>query len=196
MFGTQSLSVRILFVALIVSDAAAIRPPFVIQPIPLRCRNSSSLVLRNPTTLHVADGNGEDDVSQRALCIRGGAGKGSNGADSSNEAKGGGDKEPVTEMKEEVTNNFSFAATAENMTEVMEELGKMPPDELQAQLIEGLRQLTGEGIMDSVLEKKDEVLETMAAQGLVPPEKIAEYRANPEKVRIYQKSVRDTRTSH
>ena len=103
------------------------------------------------------------------------------------------DMESIQKMMEEAMNDPSFAAMNANMAEAMEQLGKMTPEELQAQMMEGLQQLTSGDIMDSVLGKKDEVLETLAAQGLVPPDKIAEYRANPEKVRMNQ-SVRDTST--
>ena len=102
------------------------------------------------------------------------------------------DMESIQKMMEEAMNDPSFAAMNANMAEAMEQLGNMSPEELQAQMMEGLQQLTSGDIMDSVLGKKDEVLETLAAQGLVPQEKIAEYRANPEKVRMNQ-SVRDTK---
>ena len=69
-----------------------------------------------------------------------------------------------------------------NVADAMEQLAKMSPEELQAQMMEGLQQLTSGNIMDSVMGKKDEVLETLAAQGLVPADKIEEYRSNPEKV--------------
>lgn len=94
------------------------------------------------------------------------------------------DMESIQKMMEEAMKDPSLAAMNANMAEAMEQLGKMTPEELQAQMMEGLQQLTSGDIMDSVLGKKDEVLETLAAQGLVPAEKIAEYRANPAKVRV------------
>ena len=94
------------------------------------------------------------------------------------------DMESIQKMMEEAMKDPSLAAMNANMAEAMEQLGKMSPEELQAQMMEGLQQLTSGDIMDSVLGKKDEVLETLAAQGLVPAEKIAEYRANPAKVRV------------
>ena len=48
-------------------------------------------------------------------------------------------------------------------------------------MMEGLQQLTGDDIMASVMENKDEVLDSLAQQGLIPPEKIAEYKADPDK---------------
>lgn len=93
------------------------------------------------------------------------------------------DMESIQKMMEEAMKDPSLAAMNANMAEAMEQLGKMSPEELQAQMMEGLQQLTSGDIMDSVLGKKDEVLETLAAQGLVPAEKIAEYRADPAKVR-------------
>ena len=96
------------------------------------------------------------------------------------------DMESIQKMMEEAMKDPSLAAMNANMAEAMEQLGKMTPEELQAQMMEGLQQLTSGDIMDSVLGKKDEVLETLAAQGLVPAEKIAEYRANPAKVRVQE----------
>jgi hypothetical protein len=93
------------------------------------------------------------------------------------------DMESIQKMMEEAMKDPSLAAMNANMAEAMEQLGKMSPEELQVQMMEGLQQLASGDIMNSVLGKKDEVLETLAAQGLVPAEKIAEYRANPEKVR-------------
>ena len=54
-------------------------------------------------------------------------------------------------------NDPSFAAMNANMAEAMEQLGNMSPEELQAQMMEGLQQLTSGDIMDSVLGKKDEL---------------------------------------
>ena len=93
------------------------------------------------------------------------------------------DMESIQKMMEEAMKDPSLAAMNANMAEAMEQLGKMSPEELRAQMMEGLQQLTSGDIMDNVLGKKDEVLETLAAQGLVPADKIAEYRANPAKVR-------------
>ena len=69
------------------------------------------------------------------------------------------DMESIQKMMEEAMNDPSFAAMNANMAEAMEQLGKMSPEELQAQMMEGLQQLTSGDIMDSVLGKKDEVLD-------------------------------------
>ena len=53
-------------------DVAATRPPFVILPIPVRWRKSSSRV--DPTIRRRSDNNVGGDMTQRHLRIRGGAG--------------------------------------------------------------------------------------------------------------------------
>lgn len=70
------------------------------------------------------------------------------------------------------------------MADAMEQLSSMSPEDLQKQMMEGLAQLTSGDIMDTVMGQKDEVLETLAAQGMVPKEKLEEYRNNPELVSL------------
>mmetsp|Transcript_24768 Transcript_24768/g.54006 ORF Transcript_24768/g.54006 Transcript_24768/m.54006 type:complete len:293 (-) Transcript_24768:158-1036(-) len=73
------------------------------------------------------------------------------------------------------------------MADAMEQLSNMSPEELQKQMMEGLAQLTSGDIMDTVMGQKDEVLETLAAQGMVPKEKLEEYRNNPE---LFEKEMK------
>ena len=100
-------------------------------------------------------------------------------------ALGLGDMGSMQNMIEEAMNDPALMAEMEKMqdgmADVMAEMAKMSPEELQAQMMEGLQQLTGDDIMASIMENKDDVLDSLAQQGLIPPEKIAEYKADPDK---------------
>ena len=72
MLGTNSMVIFRLLAAFTDGDVAATRPPFVIPPIPMRWRKSSSPV--DPTIVRLSDDNVGGDMTQRHLRIRGGAG--------------------------------------------------------------------------------------------------------------------------
>lgn len=74
------------------------------------------------------------------------------------------------------------------VADAMDQLSKMDPEAIQKQMMEGLSMLTSGDIMDSVMGKKDEVLETLAAQGLVDEAKIEEYRNDPE---LFEREMKD-----
>jgi len=67
------------------------------------------------------------------------------------------------------------------MQGAMEELLNMDTEQLKAQMEEAMNMLTSLDMQSTILEKQDEVLAMMEAQGTATPEEIAEYRANPEK---------------
>lgn len=72
--------------------------------------------------------------------------------------------------------------------DAMEQLSKMDPEAIQKQMMEGLSMLTSGDIMESVMGKKDEVLETLAAQGLVDEAKIEEYKNDPD---LFEREMKD-----
>ena len=65
------------------------------------------------------------------------------------------------------------------LQDVMEELGKMDPEALQAQMEQAMKLMTQGDIMDAVISKKDEVLASLEQTGLVPPAELAKYKADP-----------------
>jgi hypothetical protein len=92
----------------------------------------------------------------------------------------------MEKMQEMMAAAFSDPAALEAMQamgsglqDMMEEMGKMDPAALQAQMEEAMKLMTQGDIMDSVLEKKDEVLANLEQTGLVPPEELAKYKADP-----------------
>lgn len=74
------------------------------------------------------------------------------------------------------------------VNEAMESLSNMSPEELEKQMLEGLSMLTSDDIMQNVMGNKDEVLQTLAAQGLVDEAKIQQYKDDPE---LFEKEMKD-----
>jgi hypothetical protein len=70
-------------------------------------------------------------------------------------------------------------AMGDGLQQAMEEMGKMDPAQLQAQMEEAMKMMTQGDVMDSVLDKKDEVLANLEQTGLVSAEELAKYKADP-----------------
>ena len=94
-------------------------------------------------------------------------------------------EEDIQKMIQETMNDPELMRTMEQVnsgvSQVMEELNKMSPDELKQHMTEGLAQLTSPDMVETIMGNKDEVLKSLAEQGLVTAEKIAEYEADPAK---------------
>lgn len=67
-----------------------------------------------------------------------------------------------------------------SLTQAMELLAQMSPEELQAQMQEAFKLLSQGEIVDQVIGKRDEILSTLEASGAVPPEELAKFKADPE----------------
>lgn len=65
------------------------------------------------------------------------------------------------------------------MGDVMEQLANMDPEVMKKQIQDNLAQMSSPEILNSVLENKDEVLDSLLEQGLITPEQVEEYRTNP-----------------
>mmetsp|Transcript_2904 Transcript_2904/g.3992 ORF Transcript_2904/g.3992 Transcript_2904/m.3992 type:complete len:268 (-) Transcript_2904:291-1094(-) len=66
----------------------------------------------------------------------------------------------------------------------MAELENMTPDKI----IETMEQITSGDMIEKTLGQKDEVLATLEATGMVPPEEIARYKADPA---AFEKDIKD-----
>jgi hypothetical protein len=62
----------------------------------------------------------------------------------------------------------------------LEKMMDMDPTELQQQLNDAMKLMSNGDIVDTVLQQKEQVLQTLEATGTVPPEELAKYRADPE----------------
>jgi hypothetical protein len=65
------------------------------------------------------------------------------------------------------------------MGDVMEQLSNMDPDVMMKQIQENLAQMSSPEILDSVMENKDEVLDSLLQQGLITAEQVQEFKENP-----------------
>lgn len=68
----------------------------------------------------------------------------------------------------------------QNMGSVLEQLSNLSPQQIQEQITQGLQQITEPSVLENILEQKEVVLSTLVQQGLVTPEKAAEYKKHPE----------------
>lgn len=60
-----------------------------------------------------------------------------------------------------------------------QEMAKMDPEEVQKQMAEAMKAMTDGSILDGIMDKKEEVLATLAQTGMVPPEELVKYKADP-----------------
>jgi hypothetical protein len=74
----------------------------------------------------------------------------------------------------------AFENMGEDVMQMMQEMAKMSPGELQSQMEQAMKLMTSGDILDNIVEKKDEVLANLEATGLVGKEEIAKYRADPK----------------
>jgi len=102
------------------------------------------------------------------------------------------DLEEMQKMMKEAMNDPQMMQAMNQMNagveEAMAQMAKMSPEELQKQMMDSLSMLTSGDIMETVMGQKDEVLETLAAQGLVDEAKIEEYKKDPE---LFEKEMKD-----
>ena len=93
------------------------------------------------------------------------------------------DPEEMMKMMQESMNDPATKEYMEQlgagMGDVMKELANMDPETMKKQIQDNLAQMASPDILDSVLQNKDEVLDSLLAQGLVTPEQVAEFKANP-----------------
>ncbi|KAI2489278.1 hypothetical protein MHU86_25312 [Fragilaria crotonensis] len=101
-------------------------------------------------------------------------------------AAGGAGADDLAKLQEMMAKAFEDPAALEainqlssGLQDVMEELGKMDPEALQAQMEQAMKLMTQGDIMDAVISKKDEVLASLEQTGLVPPAELAKYKADP-----------------
>lgn len=65
------------------------------------------------------------------------------------------------------------------MQDAFKEMANMDPEQLQKQMDEAIKMMTGGDMMESVMEKKDEVLANLEKTGLVSADELAKYKADP-----------------
>lgn len=67
----------------------------------------------------------------------------------------------------------------QGMQDAFKEMANMDPEQLQKQMDEAMKLMTSGDMMESVIEKKDEVLANLEKTGLVSADELAKYKADP-----------------
>ena len=80
-------------------------------------------------------------------------------------------------------NNPSYAdsigALGEQFGGALEEMLKLSPEELSAQIEAAMKLMTDGDIVENIVNEKDEVIKSLEASGLVSEEELAKYKADP-----------------
>jgi hypothetical protein len=99
---------------------------------------------------------------------------------------GGAGADDLAKLQEMMAKAFEDPSALEAISQLsaglqdaMEELGKMDPEALQAQMEQAMKLMTEGDIIDAVISKKDEVLASLEQSGLVPASELAKYKADP-----------------
>lgn len=74
------------------------------------------------------------------------------------------------------------------MGEAMEQISKMTPEEIAQLMEQNLKAMTSPEMLNSVLEQKDDVLQSLLQQGLITEEQMAEFENDPQK---FQETMAD-----
>jgi len=112
-----------------------------------------------------AAGTQFQDLQERAAAAASGANGGS----------GAGGLDDMASLLGDAFNDPEMLATYEK---AMEELSKMSPEELQAQMSAAMSQLADGSMMDEILKQKDEVIANLEATQAVTPEELARYKTD------------------
>lgn len=93
----------------------------------------------------------------------------------------GGDYEAMLEkMMSDPEMMQQMQQMGEQFGEALSSLGDMDPDQIQNELKGVFDMFDDASVMESIVDKQDEVLESLAATGLVPPEELAKFKADPK----------------
>ncbi|GAX24980.1 hypothetical protein FisN_2Lh259 [Fistulifera solaris] len=91
------------------------------------------------------------------------------------QATAGADADDMAQMLAEA---FNDPETLKQYEQAMEQLSKMTPEELQAQMAEAMKMLSEGDMLTEVLKNKDDVIKNLEASGAVPPEELARYKTD------------------
>lgn len=73
----------------------------------------------------------------------------------------------------------TMGALGEQFGDALEEMMKLSPEELSAQIEAAMKLMTDGDIVENIVNEKDEVLKSLEASGAVPPEELARFKADP-----------------
>ena len=73
----------------------------------------------------------------------------------------------------------AMAAMGQDMQKAMNDLAEMDPEDLQKQMNEVFELMTQGSMVDSIVDKKDEVLRSLEQSGMVSAEELQKYKEDP-----------------
>lgn len=91
---------------------------------------------------------------------------------------GGGDADGMAQMEQMLAEAFNDPETMKQYEQAMEELSKMTPEELQAQMTEAMKLLSQGDMLTEVLKNKEDVIKNLEASGAVSPEELIRYKTD------------------
>ena len=86
-------------------------------------------------------------------------------------------------MKDPQMQQFMKDLDLGEVESVMEELSKLTPEQLAAQMEEAMKMMTSDNYLETAMKNKDQVLEQLEASGLVSEEDLKAFRDDPEKLK-------------
>lgn len=93
------------------------------------------------------------------------------------------DTDSVKNLWNDALNNPNYADTmgalGEQFGGALEEMLKLSPEELSAQIEAAMKLMTDGDIVENIVNEKDEVIKSLEASGLVSEEELAKYKADP-----------------
>jgi hypothetical protein len=93
------------------------------------------------------------------------------------------DTDAIQNLWKDAMNNPDYAETmgalGEQFGGALEEMLKLSPEELSAQIEAAMKLMTDGDIVENIVNEKDEVLKSLEASGLVPKEELEKYKADP-----------------
>ena len=91
---------------------------------------------------------------------------------------GAGDADAMAQMEQMMAEAFNDPDTMKQYEQAMEQLSKMTPEELQAQMAEAMKMLSQGDMLTEVLKNKEEVIKNLEASGSVTPEELIRYKTD------------------
>lgn len=82
-------------------------------------------------------------------------------------------------MMEDPSMMEQYGALGSQMAEAMEQMMKLSPEEMAQQMEQAMKMMTDQDTVENVVNQRDEVLKSLEESGMVPPEELAKFKADP-----------------
>jgi hypothetical protein len=92
-------------------------------------------------------------------------------------------------MMEDPSHLEKYGDIGNQMASAMEEMMKLSPAEMAKQMEEAMKLMTDEDVVENVVNQREEVLKSLETSGMVPPEELAKFKADPN---YYEQKMRES----